>query len=100
MYLSQLFIPITKGLPAEAKIKSHQLMLQTGMIRQSSAGIYSWLPLGFKVMKKIDFDGQENPKQVKTRVRRLIKRLQPDKLETGILRGFLSKIEQILNKKN
>ena len=54
MYLSQLFIPITKNLPAEAKIKSHQLMLQTGMIRQSSAGIYSWLPLGFKVMKKIE----------------------------------------------
>ena len=54
MYLSELFIPITKNLPAEAKIKSHQLMLQTGMIRQSSAGIYSWLPLGFKVMKKIE----------------------------------------------
>ncbi len=54
MYLSKLFIPITKDLPAEAKIKSHQLMLQTGMIRQSSAGIYSWLPLGFKVMKKIE----------------------------------------------
>ena len=54
MYLSQLFIPITKDLPAEAKIKSHQLMLQAGMIRQSSAGIYSWLPLGFKVMKKIE----------------------------------------------
>ena len=53
-----------------------------------------------KVMKQIDFYDQENPKQVKTRVRRLIKRLQPDKLETGILRGFLSKIEQILNKKN
>ncbi len=54
MYLSKLFIPITKDLPAEAKIKSHQLMLQIGMIRQSSAGIYSWLPLGFKVMKKIE----------------------------------------------
>ena len=54
MYLSKLFIPITKDLPAEAKIKSHQLMLQIGMIKQSSAGIYSWLPLGFKVMKKIE----------------------------------------------
>ena len=53
-----------------------------------------------KVMKKIDFYDQENPKQVKTRMRRLVKRLQPDKLETGILRGFLAKIEQILNKKN
>ena len=54
MYLSKLFIPVTKDLPAEAKIKSHQLMLRTGMIKQSSAGIYSWLPLGFKVMKKIE----------------------------------------------
>ena len=54
MLLSKLFIPITKDLPAEAKIKSHQLMLRTGMIKQSSAGIYSWLPLGFKVMKKIE----------------------------------------------
>ena len=53
-----------------------------------------------KVMKLIEFYDQENPKQVKTRIRRLVKRLQPDKLETGILRGFLAKIEQILNKKN
>ena len=49
MHLSKLFIPITKDLPSEAKIKSHQLMLRTGMIKQSAAGIYSWLPLGFKV---------------------------------------------------
>ncbi len=54
MLLSKLFIPILKDLPSEAKIKSHQLMLRTGMIRQSSAGIYSWLPLGFKIMKKIE----------------------------------------------
>tara|TARA_A100001011_G_scaffold390082_1_gene472796 strand:+ start:183 stop:1496 length:1314 start_codon:yes stop_codon:yes gene_type:complete len=54
MLLSKLFIPITKDLPTEAKIKSHQLMLRIGMIRQASAGIYSWLPLGFKVMKKIE----------------------------------------------
>ena len=54
MYLSKLFIPITKDLPAEAKIKSHQLMLRAGMIKQSAAGIYSWLPLGFKIMKKIE----------------------------------------------
>ncbi len=54
MYLSKLFVPIIKDLPTEAKIKSHQLMLRTGMIKQSSAGIYSWLPMGFKVMKKIE----------------------------------------------
>ena len=54
MYISQAFIPILKNNPSEAKIKSHQLMLRVGMIKQSSAGIYSWLPLGFKVMKKIE----------------------------------------------
>ncbi len=54
MYLSESFIPILKNNPSEAKIKSHQLMLRVGMIKQASAGIYSWLPLGFKVMKKIE----------------------------------------------
>ena len=54
MLLSKLFLPITKNLPSDAKIKSHQLMLRAGMIKQSSAGIYSWLPLGLKVMKKIE----------------------------------------------
>jgi len=54
MYISKSFIPILKNNPSEAKIKSHQLMLRTGMIKQSAAGIYSWLPLGFKVMKKIE----------------------------------------------
>jgi prolyl-tRNA synthetase len=54
MLLSKIFLPLTKDLPSEAKIKSHQLMLRIGMIKQSSAGIYSWLPLGFKVMKKIE----------------------------------------------
>ncbi|MDC0518161.1 proline--tRNA ligase [Candidatus Pelagibacter sp.] len=54
MLISKSFIPILKNNPSEAKIKSHQLMLRAGMIKQSSAGIYSWLPLGFKVMKKIE----------------------------------------------
>jgi prolyl-tRNA synthetase len=54
MYFSKSFIPTLKNNPTEAKIKSHQLMLRTGMIKQSSAGIYSWLPLGFRVMKKIE----------------------------------------------
>ena len=59
MYLSKLFIPITKDLPSEAKIKSHQLMLRTGMIKQSSTGIYSWLPLGYKIMKKVELAREE-----------------------------------------
>ena len=54
MYISKSFIPILKNNPSEAKIKSHKLMLRVGMIKQSSAGIYSWLPLGFKIMKKIE----------------------------------------------
>ena len=54
MYISESFIPILKNNPSEAKIKSHQLMLRVGMIKQSSSGIYSWLPLGLKVMKKIE----------------------------------------------
>ena len=54
MLFSKSFIPILKNNPSEAVIKSHKLMLRTGMIKQSSAGIYSWLPLGFKIMKKIE----------------------------------------------
>ena len=54
MFISKSFIPILKNNPSEAKIKSHQLMLRAGMIIQASAGIYSWLPVGFKVMKKIE----------------------------------------------
>ena len=54
MLFSKSLIPILKNNPSEATIKSHQLMLRTGMIKQSSAGIYSWLPLGFNIMKKIE----------------------------------------------
>ena len=54
MLLSKIFLPLIKDLPSEEKIKSHQLMLRIGMIKQSSTGIYSWLPLGFMVMKKIE----------------------------------------------
>src|SRR5438128_8743572 len=54
MRLSQFFLPILRDTPAEAQIASHRLMLRAGMIRQASAGIYSWLPLGFRVLKKIE----------------------------------------------
>jgi prolyl-tRNA synthetase len=53
MRLSQYFLPVLKETPKEAKIASHQLMLRAGMIQQSSAGIYSWLPLGKRVLDKI-----------------------------------------------
>ncbi len=54
MRLSQYFLPVLRDDPKEAEIVSHRLMLRAGMIRQSSAGIYSWLPLGFRVLKKIE----------------------------------------------
>ena len=53
MRMSQLFLPTMKETPAEAQIVSHRLMLRAGMIRQTSAGIYAWLPLGWKVLRKI-----------------------------------------------
>ncbi len=54
MRLSQYFLPVLRDDPKEGEIVSHRLMLRAGMIRQSSAGIYSWLPLGFRVLKKIE----------------------------------------------
>ena len=54
MRLSRYFMPTLKENPVEAQIVSHRLMLRAGMIRQSSAGIYTWLPLGLRVLKKIE----------------------------------------------
>ncbi|MEE3359618.1 MAG: proline--tRNA ligase [Pseudomonadota bacterium] len=54
MRLSRYFLPVLKENPAEAQIVSHRLMLRAGMIKQSSAGIYSWLPLGYKVLRNIE----------------------------------------------
>ena len=54
MRLSRYFLPVLKENPAEAQIVSHRLMLRAGMIKQASAGIYSWLPMGFKVLRKLE----------------------------------------------
>ncbi len=54
MRLSSFYLPTLKEDPAEAQIVSHRLMLRSGLIRQSSAGIYSWLPMGFRVLQKIE----------------------------------------------
>ncbi|SEI70606.1 prolyl-tRNA synthetase [Pseudooceanicola nitratireducens] len=54
MRLSRYFLPVLKETPADAQIVSHRYMLRAGMIKQASAGIYSWLPLGYKVLKKIE----------------------------------------------
>src|ERR1700746_3997454 len=54
MRLSEYFLPVLRDNPSEAQIVSHRLMLRAGMIRQSSAGIYSWLPLGLRVLKNVE----------------------------------------------
>jgi prolyl-tRNA synthetase len=54
MRLSQFFLPTLKETPAEAQIVSHRTMLRAGMVRQSAAGIYTWLPLGLRVLRKVE----------------------------------------------
>ena len=54
MRLSRYFLPLLRETPAEAQIVSHRLMLRAGLVRQEAAGIYAWLPLGFKVLRKIE----------------------------------------------
>ena len=54
MRLSRYFLPVLKETPAEAQIVSHRLMLRAGMVKQASAGIYSWLPLGYKVLRRVE----------------------------------------------
>ncbi len=54
MRLSRYFLPVLKETPSEAQIASHRLMLRAGMIKQATAGIYSWLPLGFKILRKLE----------------------------------------------
>jgi prolyl-tRNA synthetase len=54
MRLSRYFLPVLRETPAEAQIVSHRLMLRAGLIRQEAAGIYAWLPLGYRVLRKIE----------------------------------------------
>ncbi|WP_419814789.1 proline--tRNA ligase [Glacieibacterium sp.] len=54
MRLSQYFLPVLKETPGDAQVVSHQLMLRAGLIRQTSSGIYAWLPLGLRVLRKIE----------------------------------------------
>ncbi|RED12125.1 proline--tRNA ligase [Pontivivens insulae] len=54
MRLSRYFMPVLKETPSEAQIASHRLMLRAGLIRQASAGIYSWLPMGYKVLRRLE----------------------------------------------
>ena len=61
MRLSRYFLPVLKEPPAEAEIVSHKLMLRAGMVQQVSAGIYDWLPLGLRVLKKVERIVREAP---------------------------------------
>ena len=54
MYFSKLFVPTVKEDPSDAELISHKLMVRSGMIKKTAAGIYSWLPLGLKVLKKVE----------------------------------------------
>lgn len=54
MRMTRYFLPLLKETPAEAQIASHRLMLRAGMIKQEAAGIYAWLPLGYKVLGRVE----------------------------------------------
>jgi len=84
MRLSRFFLPLLKETPAEAQIVSHRLMLRAGMIRQESAGIYAWLPLGHRVLKKIEQIVREEQNRAGA-IELLMPTLQPAELwrETG-----------------
>ena len=54
MFWSKIFIPTLKDTPQDAEVVSHQLMLRAGLIRKVASGIYTWLPLGLKVLRKVE----------------------------------------------
>src|SRR5271155_5512294 len=84
MRLSRFFLPVLKETPSEAQIVSHRLMLRAGMIRQEAAGIYAWLPLGKKVLSKIEQIVREEMNRAGA-IEILMPTLQPSDLwkETG-----------------
>jgi prolyl-tRNA synthetase len=84
MRLSRYFLPLLKETPSEAQIVSHRLMLRAGMLRQEAAGIYAWLPLGFRVLQKIEQIVREEMNRAGA-IEMLMPTLQPSELwkETG-----------------
>src|SRR6202522_2025769 len=84
MRLSRFFLPVLKETPSEAQIVSHRLMLRAGMIRQEAAGIYAWLPLGIRVLKRIEKIVREEMNRAGA-IEILMPTLQPSELwkETG-----------------
>src|SRR6476619_6042440 len=84
MRLSRYFLPTLKETPSEAQIVSHRLMLRAGLVRQEVAGIYAWLPIGFRVLKKIEHIVREEMNRAGA-IEILMPTLQPSELwrETG-----------------
>src|SRR5579864_7095816 len=64
MRLSKAFIPTLREVPSEAETISHQLMLRAGLIRKLAAGIYEWLPAGFRALKKVEQIIREEMNQI------------------------------------
>ena len=101
MRLSEYFLPILKESPAEADTVSHRLMLRGGFIRQAAAGIYSWLPLGLRVLKKIEAilrDEQEKAGAIEM----LMPTLQPAELwkRSGRYDGYGEEMLRIADRQN
>src|SRR5881227_3074769 len=84
MRLTRYFLPILRETPKEAEVVSHRLMLRAGLIRQEAAGIYAWLPMGFRVLKKIEQIVREEMNRAGA-IEILMPTLQPSELwkETG-----------------
>src|SRR3989338_4136059 len=89
MRLSHYFLPTLKETPADAEVKSHQLMLRAGMIRKVASGIYTWLPLGLRVLKKVENIVREEMNRVGA-LEILMPAVQPAELwqETGRLKDY------------
>ncbi len=99
MRLSRFFLPVLKETPTEAKIVSHRLMLRAGMIRQEAAGIYAWLPLGHRVLKKIEAIVREEQDRAGA-VEMLMPTLQPADLwrESGRYDGYGKEMLRIVDR--
>jgi prolyl-tRNA synthetase len=101
MRLSRYFLPTLKETPSEAQIASHRLMLRAGMVRQEAAGIYSWLPLGFKVLKNIEQIVREEQDRAGA-VEMLMPTIQPAELwrESGRYEAYGKEMLRITDRHN
>ncbi len=99
MRLSKYFLPLLKETPADATIASHKYMLRAGMMKQNTAGIYSWLPMGFKVLKKIEQIVREEQNRAGA-IEMLMPTIQPADLwkETGRYDAYGPEMLRILDR--